>query len=280
MTQAERIRRQVAEDYARAALRPVEENQGCCSTSSSPKGTAARVAGYENDELAALPDDAVTNSFGCGNPLAFGEVSEGQVVLDLGCGAGIDILLAARKVGPRGQAIGVDMTDEMVRRARLNIEASRLENLEVRQGLIEDLPVEDGSVDWVISNCVINLSPEKDRVFSEVHRVLKPGGRFRISDIVAEDLPEELRKTSAIYSCCIGGAISESAYLDGLREAGLEDLQVLDRVVYTEGQISTFLKSAESDDGCGCGCLTADRAEVLAESVAGKIWSEQIYARK
>ena len=157
-----------------------------------PKGVVAKLAGYSDEEFAALPADAVVNSFGCGNPLAFSAVQPGEVVLDLGSGAGIDLLLAARKVGAAGRVIGVDMTEEMIARARANIAAAGIENAEVRQGIIEELPVEDSSVDWVISNCVINLSPEKPRVFAEIARVLKPGGTMLVSDIVAEDLPEEI----------------------------------------------------------------------------------------
>ena len=221
-------RRSVSEDYARAVTSPAE---GCCC-SPTPKGVVAKLAGYTDDEVAVLPPEAVVNSFGCGNPLAFSEVRPGDVVLDLGSGAGIDLLLAAKKVGQNGRVIGVDMTDAMIAKAQENIAAAGLTNVEVRKGIIEELPVEDASVDWVISNCVINLSPEKARVFAEIARVLRPGGRMLVSDIVAEDLPPEISGNRHLYSSCLAGAISEPAYLDGLRQAGLVEVQVRDRLVY------------------------------------------------
>ena len=203
MSRVDEIRTSVRESYARA----VTAGSGCCG--GEQKGVAVQSAGYTAEELAALPDEAVVNAFGCGNPLAFAGVREGETVLDLGSGAGIDLLLAARRVGPSGRVIGVDMTGEMIARARENVAAAGLGNVEVRQGLIEALPVADASVDWVISNCVINLSPEKEKVFAEIARVLRPGGRVSISDIVAEGLPEWARQSAAAYSACLSGAIPE-----------------------------------------------------------------------
>jgi len=226
------------------------------------------------------------NSFGCGNPVALAELRPGQVVLDLGSGAGIDILLAAKKVGPTGRAIGIDMTDEMIARANENIRGSGLTNVEVRKGIIEALPVESETVDWVISNCVINLSPEKDRVFAEIARVLKPGGRVSISDIVVQDLPEWVEHDPRLYSACIAGAISEEAYIQGLREAGLTEVRVTERIAYDREQVSGFVSSelAESacdDGGCGCGgSADARLAEDISEDVTGRIWSARIEARK
>ena len=169
MSDKDNVRKEVSEAYARAVSQPSGES--CCGGTAT-KGVLAMIAGYSAEELGTIPRDAVANSFGCGNPLAFSEVREGDVVLDLGSGAGIDILLAAKKVGPSGKAIGIDMTDEMIKRAEENVAAAGLNNVEVRKGLIEDMPVETSSVDWVISNCVINLSPEKDRVFAEIARVI------------------------------------------------------------------------------------------------------------
>jgi len=186
MSDSKKVRETVSETYAKAVSGP---STGCCGPEPQ-KGALAKLAGYTEENLASIPADAAANSFGCGNPLAFSGVREGEVVLDLGSGAGIDIILAGKMVGLSGRVIGIDMTDEMIERARENIAAAGLENVDVRKGIIEDMPVEDSSVDWVISNCVINLSPEKDKVFSEIHRVLKPGGRMLVSDIVARDLPE------------------------------------------------------------------------------------------
>ena len=177
-------------------------------------------AGYSDEQLADIPSDAVVNSFGCGNPVALAGLREGDTVLDLGSGAGIDLLLAARLVGPQGRVIGVDMTDEMIAKARENAEAAGLDNIEVRKGIIEELPVDDSSVDWVISNCVINLSPEKSRVFAEIARVLRPRGRMLVSDMMARDLPEELLALPDAYSSCVAGAIDEDEYLAGLRHRG------------------------------------------------------------
>ena len=163
------VRTAVSEAYGRAISRP--SSGGCC-TGTVEKSSVVKVAGYKRQELEALPPEVAGSSFGCGNPLAFSEVQKGDVVLDLGSGAGMDLLIAARKVGPEGRAIGIDMTDEMIAKAREHIAAAGLKNAEVRKGTIEDLPVESSSVDWVISNCVINLSPAKHRVFAEIVRVL------------------------------------------------------------------------------------------------------------
>jgi arsenite methyltransferase len=272
----EEIRQSVSKDYARA----VTTGTGCCS-SPVPKGVAAKLAGYSDDELAALPPEAVVNSFGCGNPLAYSEVKPGQVVLDLGSGAGIDLLLAARKVGPSGRVIGVDMTDEMIAKARENIAAAGLGNVDVRKGIIEELPVESGTVDWVISNCVINLSPEKPRVFAEIARVLRSGGAMLVSDIVVTDLPLEIRMSSHLYSSCVAGAISEDSYLAGLRQAGLTDVEVRERLVYDAADLSAFIGSElQEGEACCCGPNVSELAKKWAPQLAGTIWSAKIFARK
>ncbi|MFA5785816.1 MAG: arsenite methyltransferase [Actinomycetota bacterium] len=277
MNEADKTRDAVSRAYAKAVSDT--STKACCS-SEEMKGVAAKMAGYDPNELLTVAPSAVANSFGCGNPLAFSEVGPGDVVVDLGSGAGIDILLAGRKVGPTGRVIGVDMTDEMIERARENVAASGLDNVEVRKGLIEDLPVESGSVDWLISNCVINLSPEKDRVFAEIARVLKPGGRMLVSDIVVEDLPAWARENAALYSSCIAGAISEKDYLGGLRRAGLVDVEVRERLVYDSGQLRAFVDSEVSELAC---CSSAEGSAPLgqaAQELAGKIWSAKVYARK
>ncbi len=237
-----------------------------------------KYGGYSTEELGALPEAAVENSFGCGNPVALAGLGAGEVVLDLGSGAGIDLFLAAQKVGPTGRVIGVDMTDEMIARANENIRAGNYTTVEVRKGLIEDLPVESGSVDWVISNCVINLSPEKPKVFREIARVLKPGGRMLVSDIVAKDLPSEVREVAELYSSCISGAISEDEYLAGLRAAGLVDVEVRDRLVYDADQLEGIAAS-DLESVCSCGAGKAKLAS-YARTLAGKVWSAKVYAKK
>ena len=233
----------------------------------------ANMAGY-GEEVAEYADVAAT-SFGCGNPLALAGVQPGQTVLDLGSGAGLDLLIAADKVGPEGEVIGVDMTDAMIASARETISRSGHHNIEVRKGIIEELPVETDSVDWVISNCVINLSPEKDRVFAEIHRVLKPGGHFSISDIVAHDLPEWIRSSDSAYSACVAGAIPEEDYLAGLREAGMVDVEVTERLVYDPAQLVGIV------DCCGgAPDIEPKLLERGATEVAGKVWSAKVVGRK
>ncbi|UCD75117.1 MAG: arsenite methyltransferase [Phycisphaerales bacterium] len=278
------IRERVAKDYAKVVS--ASSSGPCCGGEVEQKGVAAKLGGYTADELKSLPADAVVNSFGCGNPVAFSGVKEGDVVVDLGSGAGIDILLAAKKVGPTGRVIGIDMTDEMIERANENIKAAGLTNVEVRKGLIEEMPVESGTVDWVISNCVINLSPEKDRVFAEIARVLKPGGKMAVSDIVVQNLPEWARNDPRLYSGCIAGAVSEEEYVEGLNKAGLREVEVIDRVVYNVDQIATFVESempadeAGSDCTCGCGSADEDLAQDIGEDMAGSVWSAFFMATK
>ena len=275
MEERDTVHRRVSEYYAKS----VSDEPGCCSPSccSGPeqKGVTARVAGYGQDDLDGLPPDAVENSFGCGNPVAFSGVGEGDVVVDLGSGAGIDLLLAARKVGPEGRVIGIDMTDAMIAKAWQNIAESGLSNAEVRKGVIEDLPVETGSVDWVFSNCVINLSPDKPAVFAEIARVLKPGGRMTVSDIVVEDLPDWVRESDVLYGACIAGAISESAYVEGLRSAGLVDVEVLDRLVYEEEQLEALVRSEVPEAEAA---LAEHGVAETAAAVAGKVWSARFSA--
>ncbi len=281
MTGPDEVRKDVARTYAKAVSTP---SPGPCCSEPVQKGVVSKLAGYTREELSALPAEAVSNSFGCGNPLALSEVREGDVVLDLGSGAGIDILLAGKKVGANGRAIGIDMTDEMIAKAHENIAASGLANVEVRKGEIEDMPVDSASVDWVISNCVINLSPQKEKVFAEIARVLRPGGRMLISDIVVQDLPEWVRADKRLYSSCISGAISEEAYLAGLRRAGLEDVEVRQRIVYDACQLSEFMQSelpeAVSLTSCCGQSAGSDLLENAARDLAGKIWSAKVYAKK
>jgi SAM-dependent methyltransferase len=278
MKQSDDVRREVAAAYTQAVSRPAATS--CCSCGPVQQGAVAQHAGYQPAELAALPTDVVVNSFGCGNPVAVAELGRGDVVLDLGAGAGIDLILAARRVGPTGRVIGVDMTAAMIAKARANLEAAGLTNAEVREGIIEDLPVKSDSVDWVISNCVINLSPEKSRVFREIARVLKPGGRMLVSDIVAQDLPDDIRHDRALFTSCVAGAIGEEEYLAGLAAAGLIDAEVRERLVYDADQLLGFFKGDDGGTCCGGPTVITPRHRDAARAMVGKVWSARVYARK
>jgi arsenite methyltransferase len=288
---ADAVRADVSEQYTRAVTEgtgccgptPAAKATSCCSgpTSVVPKGTAAKLAGYDAEALAALPADAVTNSFGCGDPLAMALVKPGDTVLDLGSGAGIDLLLASKFAGPEGKVIGVDMTDVMIERARANIVEAGVDNVEVRKGVIEELPVDDSSVDIVISNCVINLSPDKPAVFSEISRVLQPGGRFSVSDIVAEDLPDWVRAIPDAYSACVSGAIPEADYVQGLRDAGLTDIEVVGRMVYDPDQVLALVESdmpgfAEKLKTLG---ITHEQIAAVLPTLEGKVASIKVTGR-
>jgi arsenite methyltransferase len=254
-----------------APSQPLQIGGSCCGSARSEpmEGKFAAVAGYGDEELKRLPADAVQNSFGCGNPLAFVGVRAGQTVLDIGSGAGIDCLIAAERVGQIGKVIGLDMTPEMIERARQNAWEAGAKNVEFRLGEAEKMPVEDGTVDWLISNCVINLSPDKPTVFREVARVLKPGGRISISDIVAEDLPAAIRQSRDAWTGCLAGAISEADYVSGLKDAGLRDVRVTSRIVYEAGQLQGLFASS----CCGVSAEAGLDASALADAAAGKIWS-------
>jgi ubiquinone/menaquinone biosynthesis C-methylase UbiE len=237
---AKKIKASVREHYASL----VKEDGSCCSSScgcgtgidieAAFKGKFAEKNDYTEAQLSSIPADAVEHSFGCGNPLAYVGAREGDVILDLGSGAGIDVLLASQLVGESGRAIGVDMTPEMIEKARKNAAAAGVRNVEFRLGEIESMPVEDESVDWIISNCVINLSPDKDQVFQEAYRVLKPGGKLVVSDIVASRLPKWVRSAISAWVSCISGALPEGRYLDSIRRAGFEGVRVLSKSAYAK----------------------------------------------
>ena len=237
---AEQIKATVREHYADLVKSDEScwSSSNCCDTEidieASLTGESTNQNGYTDTELSSIPTDAVENSFGCGNPLMYADICGGDVVLDLGSGAGIDVLLAAQLVGENGKVIGIDMTPEMIEKARKNAEEAGAKNVEFRLGEIESMPVEDESVDWVISNCVINLAPDKDPVFREAHRVLKPGGRLLVSDIVANHLPNWLRSTISNWANCISGALPENQYLDSIRRAGLDEIQVFSKSPYAK----------------------------------------------
>jgi len=208
-----------------------QEQQSCCSSCSGGASSMlqSRGVGYDIEDLERVPEEAIMG-LGCGNPTATADLKLGEVVLDLGSGAGVDVFLAANKVGPTGKAIGVDMTKEMIDKAKKIAANHGYQNVEFRLGEMESLPVEDESVDAIISNCVVNLSPDKSKVFQEAYRALKPGGRITVSDIVSEGaLPDEIRTDSNAWSCCIGGALEHREYLAKIRGAGFEDVKVVSR---------------------------------------------------
>jgi arsenite methyltransferase len=208
-----------------------ERAQGsCCGPTEQAAVATDGARYYPAEELAGLPETVTGASLGCGNPLAIADLRPGEVVLDLGSGGGIDCFLAGRKVGPEGRVIGLDMTPDMIRLAQRNAKKVGAANVEFRLGEMEDIPLPDESVDVVISNCVINLSPDKDMVFREVYRVLRPGGRLSVSDIVVEgDLPQAIRDRLDAWAACVSGALDESDYLNKIRAAGFERVEVLSR---------------------------------------------------
>jgi len=233
----EAIKQQVREYYAG---RVQEKNASCCGSSGGTE-LITKLAGYEESTLSALPPAAVEKSFGCGDPLQFAEVKPGQTVLDIGSGAGIDCFIAAHKVGPTGKVIGLDMTPTMIETARRNAQEAGIINVEFLLGDAEQMPVPDNSVDWVISNCVINLAPDKAKVFANIARILKPGGRLSISDIVADALPENIRQHALAYCGCVAGAITTDDYIGALHDAGLLDVRVESRIDYEASQIATMI---------------------------------------
>jgi arsenite methyltransferase len=226
------IKKEVRARYARA----VRTGSSCCGPAEGPcgcgqpeqsRGEAERILGYSPEELASIPEDAYLG-LGCGNPSALAELKDGETVLDLGSGAGIDCFLAARNVGPAGRVIGVDMTPEMIDRARANVRKNGIKNVEFRLGEIENLPVADNSVDVILSNCVINLSTDKPRVFREAFRVLRPGGRMLVSDLALEKpLPRAIQGSMEAYVACVAGAMVKDAYIGVIRSAGFKDVAVV-----------------------------------------------------
>ena len=233
MKEAE-IKKKVREGYAQIA----KKENSCCTPVSSCCGSAdlaqtvSKNIGYTDEELGSTPEGA-NLGLGCGNPVAMASLVEGETVLDLGSGAGFDCFLAANRVGKEGKVIGVDMTPEMIEKARENAQKGNYQNVEFRLGEIENIPAADNSVDVVISNCVINLSPDKSRVFQETFRVLKPGGRLMISDIVLlKELPEFIKDSIAAYIGCISGAIMKDDYIEAVKKAGFREVKIMDETVF------------------------------------------------
>ena len=213
---------------------------GCCGTDPITSNL------YDESQAAAIPAEAMLASLGCGNPTALAELRAGEVVLDLGSGGGIDVLLSAKRVGPTGKAYGLDMTDEMLALARENQVRSGLTNVEFLRGEIEHIPLPDSSVDVIISNCVINLSADKDRAIAEAFRVLKPGGRFAVSDVVVkdDDVPDEVRRSMELWVGCVAGALSHDSYRDKLQRAGFERIDIEPTRIYRAGDARQFLDEA------------------------------------
>lgn len=229
------IKKMVREGYAERAKTGSScctPAKSCCCGGGSTVRSMSKSVGYAEEELDSVPDGA-NLGLGCGNPTALASLVEGETVLDLGAGAGFDCFLAANKVGEHGKVIGVDMTPEMIEKARENAEKGGYQNVEFRLGEIESLPAADNSIDVIISNCVINLSPDKERVFDEAFRVLKPGGRLMVSDIVLlKELPDFIRNSVAAYVGCISGALMKNEYLDTIKKSGFQEVNVLDEAIF------------------------------------------------
>ena len=266
------VREIVRERYSRAALR-VLRGQGkapCCGTGGSC-GSADPITRdlYDSVTTAALPEAAVLASLGCGNPTALAELKEGDVVLDLGSGGGIDVLLSARRVGPTGKVYGLDMSDEMLALARRNAAEAGATNVEFLKGYIEEIPLPDNSVDVIISNCVINLSADKRTVLKEAFRVLKPGGRFAVSDVVIRgDVPPEVRRSMELWVGCVAGALEESEFERLLLEVGFENPSIEPTRIYRVEDARSFLEEAGLD------------VDAFADAVDGRIMAAFVRATK
>jgi SAM-dependent methyltransferase len=262
----------VREKYGQAARQVTTGKAACCGTAPSASGLSGDPITsnlYEISQEAEVPRGAFLASLGCGNPTALAKLAPGEVVLDLGSGGGIDVLLSAKRVGPTGKAYGLDMTDEMLELARKHQREAGVTNAEFLKGQIEDIPLPEGVVDVVVSNCVINLSADKDRVLREAFRVLKPGGCFAVSDIVVSgDLPGAVRENMLLWVGCVAGALSEEEYRRKLEAAGFTDITVEPTRVYSAGDAREFLTSAGID------------VDAIASQVDGKIRSAFIRAVK
>ena len=238
--QEEKIKKIVRERYSKIA----KEKTSCCPTC-GPCGIdvmgQAKNIGYSEEELRNIPESAIMG-LGCGNPTALADLKNGETVLDLGAGTGIDVFLAANKVGSKGHVIGIDMTEEMIKRANKTAKKHRYKNVEFKLGEIENLPLEDNSVDVIISNCVINLSPDKLRTYQEAYRVLKPNGRILISDLVTEgELPEDIRKNFEAWAGCIAGALEKKEYLSTIKKAGFRDVKIISQNTFYEPGLDNTL---------------------------------------
>ena len=266
------IKEVVKEQYGQQALRVVSgSGDSCCGSAPSSCCSTDPITSnlYDLGETSQLPEAAVLASLGCGNPTALAELKPGEIVLDLGSGGGIDVLLSAKRVGPTGKAYGLDMTDEMLALARENQKKAGVENVEFLRGEIENIPLPDKSVDVIISNCVINLSADKDRVIREAYRVLRPGGRFAVSDVVVRgEVPPEVRHNIELWVGCIAGAMQETEYVQKLASAGFADISVEPTRIYNIEEAREFL-TAEGID-----------VDAVAPQIDGKFMSAFIRATR
>jgi len=244
------IKEVVREKYAEAARRAASGGSSCCGAAAADSHCADPITSnlYGAGEIAGVPESALTASLGCGNPTALAELKPGEIVLDLGSGGGIDVLLSARRVVPGGKAYGLDMTDEMLALANENKRKAGVENVEFLKGEIENIPLPDASVDVIISNCVINLSANKDRVLSEAFRVLKPGGRFAVSDVVTRgEMPAEIRRSVLLWVGCVAGALEETEYRTKLAAAGFGQIEIEPTRIYRIDDARAFLSGQGID---------------------------------
>src|ERR1017187_1485850 len=267
---ATNIKDVVKEKYGQAALRAKSGGSSCCgATASGGCDDPITSSLYEALQTEGIPEEALLASLGCGNPTALAQLHEGETVLDLGSGGGIDVLLSARRVGSTGKAYGLDMTDEMLALARENQKKAGVENVEFLKGEIENIPLPDNSADVIISNCVINLSADKDRVLREAFRVLKPGGRFAVSDVVVRgDVPAEVRKNVELWVGCIAGALRDTDYNDKLRAAGFGQIEIEPTRIYNVEDARQFLTGQGID------------VDAIAPQVDGKFMSAFVRATK
>jgi SAM-dependent methyltransferase len=267
------IKEIVQQKYGQAAVRASEgKSNGCCGASAScgPESWDPITADlYDEQQKAGVPAEAILASLGCGNPTALANLNPGETVLDLGSGGGIDVLLSAKRLGPAGKAYGLDMTDEMLALARENQRRAGVDNVEFLKGEIESIPLPDNSVDVIISNCVINLSADKDRVLREAFRVLKPGGRFAVSDVVVRgDVPPEVRRSMELWVGCIAGALKDSDYIAKLAKAGFDAIDIEPTRTYTLEDARQFLTGQGLD------------ADAIAPQIEGKFISAFVRAVK
>ncbi|MGD0436358.1 MAG: arsenite methyltransferase [Bryobacteraceae bacterium] len=265
------LKEKVQEKYGQAALRVQSGGSSCCGAVPSSRGSVDPITSnlYDLGQTSEIPQEAVLASLGCGNPTALAQLRPGETVLDLGSGGGIDVLLSAKRVGPAGKAYGLDMTDEMLALARENQRKAGVENVEFLKGEIERIPLPDNSVDVIISNCVINLSADKDRVLREAFRVLKPGGRFAVSDVVVRgDVPAEIQRSMELWVGCIAGALRDYDYVAKLAKAGFDAIDIEPTRVYSIVDARQFLTSEGID------------VDAVAPQVEGKFMSAFIRAVK
>jgi arsenite methyltransferase len=272
---SETLRQQVQQHYAKAAVQVANGRSSCCGRSEAIASEAFGATLYGQDDLAYLPDKAVLASLGCGNPTALAELRSGEIVLDLGSGGGIDVLLSAKQVGPMGKAYGLDMTDEMLALARENQRQAGIENAEFLKGHIEDMPLPDESIDVIISNCVVNLSPDKDAVLQEAYRVLRPGGRLAISDVVIRDaelgepvIPDALRRDMELWAGCIAGALEAREYRDKLTAVGFTNIEIEEVQRYSLADL------------CGADQVDRETKSLLTDAIASRFISAFIRATK